>query len=743
MDEHYSEAVRGVFVRLYQKGLIYRGQYIINWCPRCQSALSDEESEHKEIKGSLYHIRYPYKEDPSASVVVATTRPETMLGDTAVAVHPNDKRYKKSLGKILILPLINREIKIIVDGFVDPKFGSGAVKVTPAHDPNDFEIGKRHHLEFINILHPDARLNENAGVFAGLDRFEARWKVVEALKEKGLLEKIEDHTHSVGHCYRCATTVEPYLSKQWFVKMKPLAKPAIDVVKKGKIKFYHKRWTKVYLNWMENIRDWCISRQIWWGHRIPVWYCQDCPQDQNLIVTQTPPQSCPRCQSSRLIQDEDVLDTWFSSWLWPFATLYWPRNKKDLDYFYPTATLFTAAEIIFFWVARMIMAGLEFMGDIPFSKVYIHGTVRDTTGQKMSKSLGNAIDPMDIIQEYGADALRFSLILNSAEDLFISKEKFEIGRNFANKIWNAARLVLMNVSDDQNAKEFFTHPLDLQPQNLDLYSRWILSKLHTTVPKFERSLEQYRFSEAEGLIYEFFWHNYCDWYLEMIKERFGEPSIQQVSLYVLNQSLRMIHPFMPFVTEELYSRITQEPGSLAKDHWPKFQRKWINKNVERQMNTLIELIGTIRNLKSSCHVSPQEAIDIVFVVRLRSPQVGAQNDTLSFLKSHEALLRRLAKIKDLRKEASGAKPKESVSGMVGGIKFFIPLQGMIDIQKEKERIVKERNEQKAHLKSISRRLKNKRFIQKAPAEVIEKEKARLKSLENKVKELEAILKDLR
>ena len=424
MDEHYSEVVKLVFIRLYEKGLIYRGQYIINWCPRCQTALSDEEAQHKEIQGSLYYIRYPFKDNPKEFISVATTRPETMLGDTAVAVNPRDKRYKQFISKTLLLPLMNRPIKVIADRLVDPKFGTGAVKVTPAHDPNDFEIGKRHHLNFINIMHPDARLNEQAGAFAGLDRFEGRKKVLDALQQQGLLEKIEPHTHSVGHCYRCHTTVEPYLSKQWFVKMKPLAKPAIDAVKKGKIKFYPSRWTKVYLNWMDNIRDWCISRQIWWGHRIPVSYCPNCDEKNNMIVAKVAPAACPQCHSKNLRQDDDVLDTWFSSWLWPFATFYWPHKNKHIDYFYPTSALFTAPEIIFFWVARMIMAGLEFMDDIPFSDVYIHGTVRDAKGFKMSKSLGNAIDPLDIIAEYGTDALRFSLIMNSGQDLFISREKF-------------------------------------------------------------------------------------------------------------------------------------------------------------------------------------------------------------------------------------------------------------------------------------------------------------------------------
>ncbi|MFZ5800949.1 MAG: valine--tRNA ligase, partial [Candidatus Omnitrophota bacterium] len=468
MDENYSQAVVEVFIQLYEKGLIYQGTRIINWCPRCQTALSDEEAPYHDLQGSLYYLRYPLKESPQEFILVATTRPETMLGDTAVAVNPKDKRYKKLVGKTLILPLMNREIKIIADSMVDMEFGTGAVKVTPAHDPNDYLLGKKHNLDFVKVMHPDGRMNENAADYSGMDRFEAREVILEDLKEKGLLVKIEQHKLSAGHCYRCHTLVEPYLSKQWFVKMAPLAKPAIAAVKKGRIKFYPKRWTKVYLNWMENIQDWCISRQIWWGHRLPVYYCKDCQagnfqfpisnfqiqnskQNSGVIVSKTRPEKCPQCGSADIYQDEDVLDTWFSSWLWPFATFYRPFDTQELkglgtqelQYFYPTAVLVTAAEIIFFWVARMIMAGMEFMGDIPFRDVYIHGTVRDVEGKKMSKSLGNIIDPLEIIAEYGTDALRFSLIAITAQgqDVFLSKERFEQGRNFANKLWNAARLI--------------------------------------------------------------------------------------------------------------------------------------------------------------------------------------------------------------------------------------------------------------------------------------------------------------
>ncbi|MFA4992229.1 MAG: valine--tRNA ligase, partial [Candidatus Omnitrophota bacterium] len=454
MDEAYSEAVKEVYIRLWNKGLIYQGDYIINWCPRCQTALSDEEAPHVDAEGKLYYIKYPFKEGEGLSakdegVVVATTRPETMLGDTAVAVNPKDRRYKKFIGKKLILPLMGREIPIVGDDFVDKKFGTGAVKVTPAHDLNDFEIAGRHHeLRVINVMNPDATMNENAGRFKGMDRFRAREEIVKELREKGLLIKIEPHKHAVGHCYRCHTAVEPYLSRQWFVKMKPLAGPAIEAVKSGRIKFYPKRWTKVYLNWMENIRPWCISRQIWWGHRLPVWYCLDCKK--GVVASKERPVKCGACGSGNLKQDEDVLDTWFSSWLWPFATMGWPDKTRELGYFYPTSVLVTAPEILFFWVARMIMAGLEFMGDIPFSDVYLHGTVRDLTGKKMSKSLGNIIDPLDIINEFGADALRFSIIAITAsgQDVFLAREKFELGRNFANKIWNASRFVLMNIEPD-------------------------------------------------------------------------------------------------------------------------------------------------------------------------------------------------------------------------------------------------------------------------------------------------------
>ncbi|MFH1645679.1 MAG: valine--tRNA ligase, partial [Candidatus Omnitrophota bacterium] len=575
MDEGLSEAVLEVFLRLYEKGLIYRGNYIINWCPRCQTALSDEESEHRELDGYLYHIRYPVK-DSKDYVIVATTRPETMLGDVAVAVNPKDERYKGLVDKKIVLPILNRELKVIQDDYVDVEFGTGVVKVTPAHDPNDFDMGKRHNLEPICVMNPDGTMNSAAGDYEGMDRFEAREALIEVLKKNKLIEKIEPHKHAVGHCYRCHTVVEPYLSKQWFVKMKPLAEPAIKAVEEGKIKFHPRRWTKVYLEWMYNIRDWCISRQIWWGHRIPVYYCINCKtqneklkienEEKGIIVSKIKPEKCPDCGSKDIVQDEDVLDTWFSSWLWPFSTFGWPflansveriadskkhleKQKKELEYFYPTSTLVTAQEIIFFWVARMIMAGFEFCGDLPFKDIYIHGTVRDDTGTKMSKSLGNVIDPIEIIDVYGTDALRFSLIsLTSAgQDVFLSKDKFASGRNFANKIWNVSRFLLMNMDKlpEGDLCSFF------EKENLSLANRWILSSLYRTLDAVSKSFDSYKFNEGVKLLYDFIWHKYCDWYVEISKDTISEEGTQLILFKVLEKSLRMLHPVMPFLTEEI------------------------------------------------------------------------------------------------------------------------------------------------------------------------------------------------
>jgi valyl-tRNA synthetase len=725
MDDAYSDAVKEVFVRLYEKDLIYQGDRIINWCPRCQTALSDEEAEHQEKAGKLYHLKYPLKDKPDQFVIVATTRPETMLGDTAVAVNPTDERYKGLIGQTLSLPLIDREIKIIADEFVSAEFGTGAVKVTPAHDPNDFAMGQRHKLPSINIMQPDAVLNENAGKFKGMDRFAARKAVVAELEARGLLEKIEEHRHAVGHCYRCSTVVEPYLSKQWFVRMEPLAKPALAAVKSGRLKIQPERWEKVYLNWMENIRDWCISRQIWWGHRIPVWYCATGCKP---IVSRTTPTQCPQCKGAQLKQDEDVLDTWFSSWLWPFATLGWPKDNPDLKYFYPTNSLFTASEIIFFWVARMVMAGYEFMGDAPFNDVYIHGTVRDAKGRKMSKSLGNALDPLEIIDEYGADALRFSLIINSGQDIFISKEKFEIGRNFANKIWNASRLIFMNVPnvDIKNVD-------DLDFKSLDLPSKWIVAQLHTTIEKVGESIEKYRYSEAETLVQEFFWGNFCDWYLEIIKSQWADAKIQKVVLHVLERSLRMMHPFLPFVTEEIYSKLDASTGSLSRAVWPQINKEYIQDQSREQMQTLIDVITNIRNVRAQWNIKPNETVDCIFDL---SDQALAD-----LFKSQFPKLQSSARIKNFEIRANAGQVKDAATGVVGPVKFYIPLTGIIDIGKEKQRIVDQIGNQEKSVAAIVARL-NSEFAKKAPPEVVAKDQERLNALTLEIQELRKVITSL-
>jgi len=760
MDDDYSNSVKEVFIHLYEKGLIYRGKYIINWCPRCQTALSDEEAQHKDLKGKLYYLRYPLKDEPDKYVVVATTRPETMLGDTAVAVNPKDKRYKNLIGKTLILPLMERPIKIIADSVVDPKFGTGAVKVTPAHDPNDFEIGKRHKLEFVNILHPDAKLNENAGQFMGMDRFEAREAILEELEERKLLEKTSDHDHAVGHCYRCHTIVEPYLSKQWFVKMKPLAKPATDMVKKGKIKFTPERWTKVYLNWMDNIQDWCISRQIWWGHRIPVWYCQDCKEPDNVIASLDTPGSCPKCHSTNLKQDEDVLDTWFSSWLWPFAIFGWPFStqinadksatisvqsakicvqKEDLNYFYPTSVLITAPEIIFFWVARMIMAGLEFMKEIPFSDVYIHGTVRDAKGLKMSKSLGNAIDPLNIIEEFGTDALRFSLIINSGQDLFLSKEKFEVGRNFANKIWNASRFVLMNLKEKGAEFDLCQIYQERKPAcrqaGLDLASCWILSRLYTTIDKVNKAVDKYSFNEAENLVYEFFWHEFCDWYLEIVKDKISDKNIQILIYKVLEKSIRLLHPFMPFITEEIWQKLAPESGSIMLQTIPHVQKQMIDKKAESQMQVIIDLVSALRNIRAEWNIPPLEKIDVILKV--------TDNQLIKLLNENQAIIKNLSRINNFNMVEEIARPKDSASGVVGRVSFYVPLTGLIDIPKEKSRIESQISQNENILKSLNARLKNKQFLSKAPKEVVESEKQKALELVDKIEKLKKVIKELR
>ncbi|MBP7836036.1 MAG: valine--tRNA ligase [Candidatus Omnitrophica bacterium] len=746
MDEEYSRAIRQAFVSLWSKkpdGLIYQDDKIINWCPRCQTALSDEEAPHHDIQGNLYYLRYPLQgQSPSGTVpeyiVVATTRPETMLGDTAVAVNPKDKRYKKLVGKILILPLINREIKIIADTMVDMKFGSGAVKVTPAHDPNDYNLGKKHRLEFINVMHSDARMNENAGDYRDMDRFEAREVILEDLKEKGLLEKVEPHPLSAGHCYRCHTIIEPYLSRQWFVRMKSLAKPAIEAVKKGKIKFHPSRWTKVYLNWMENIQDWCISRQIWWGHRIPIWYCLDCKKNTASVET---PLKCSACGSTNIKQDEDVLDTWFSSWLWPFATFYWPdeaRSKKDLQYFYPTSALVTAPEIIFFWVARMVMAGLEFQKNIPFKDVYIHGTVRDIEGKKMSKSLGNVIDPLEIINEYGADALRFSLISITAQgqDVYLSKERFEQGRNFANKIWNASRFILMNLENaGQSPAGTVPVKTDLcvffKKEDLSLANRWVLSRFYSTLKNVEKSLGHYQFNEAVNLLYSFFWHEFCDWYLEIIKGDIKNPHNQVVMYKILEKFLRATHPFMPFITEELWQKLPHEGSSIMAQPWPHIQEDIIDLKNEELMAELLEIITGIRNMRLELDI-PAQADNIT--AKIFMPDKHKKE----LLESFSGQIKSLARLNQLTILSEYKRSPGEFTGVVKEAHIVIPLSGVIDIEKHKEKIDSRVHKAEAEIKAKERMLGDKNFLKRAPGEIVEKEREKLKNLKDGVQKLKGV-----
>lgn len=736
MDEGLNKAVIEVFVRLYEKGLIYQGNYIINWCPRCRTALSDEEAEHRELDGALYYIDYEV-EGSDQRITVATTRPETMLGDTAVALNPSDERLKDIGNKKIILPIIKREIQVISDSFVDSSFGTGIVKVTPAHDPNDFEMGRRHNLEFLNVMEPDGTMNENAGPYQGIGRFECREKLVEDLRKQGYLVKVDKHIHAVGHCYRCHTVVEPRLSKQWFVKMQPLAEPAIKVVKEGKVKFIPRRWEKVYLEWMENIRDWCISRQIWWGHRIPVWYCEDCGA---INVDRKAPEKCSECSSINLEQDKDVLDTWFSSWLWPFSTLGWPDNTEDLKFYYPTDTLVTAPEILFFWVARMVMGGLEFMGDVPFKDVYLHGTVRDATGTKMSKSLGNTIDPLDVIDEFGADALRVSIVLITAQgqDVYLSSDKFEIGRNFANKIWNASRFLLMNFS------ELLTG-CDIDNKKLTNDDRYILSLLNNTIKNVNRALEQFRFNEAAQTIYDFFWHSYCDRYIESVKsviycdDQALKENTGKVLFHVLDKVLKLLHPFMPYITEDLWQRLHDVFAEEEKRRyktimcavWPELDDSFVDESIINTMNQKYELISSGRNLRSEYDISP--GTEMKFIIKPET--TGIKN----LLREELVSMKKLMKASDIDIDI-GFEPKSGLpSAVVRAGMVYMPLDGALDKQKETDRLGKKLQKIGGVLAGVRKKLSNQSFINNAPAEVVEKERNKEEELKEQCSKIESNL----
>ena len=748
MDSEYSQAVTEVFVNLYEKGLIYQGNYIINWCPRCQTALSDEEAPHHELDGSLYYLKYPLKQGESAEegavptyIIVATTRPETMLGDTAIAVNPKDKRYKKFIGKSLILPLLNREIKVIADAAVDMEFGTGAVKVTPAHDPNDYALGKKHDLEFINVMYPNGTMNISAGRYKDMDRFQARKNIIEDLEKLGLLDKILPHKLSAGHCYRCHTIIEPYLSKQWFVKMKPLAKPAIEAVKKRKIKFHPARWEKVYLNWMDNIQDWCISRQIWWGHRIPVYYCQKCSE---MAVSRVKPEKCLKCGCLELVQDPDVLDTWFSSWLWPFATFYWPFNdkrniennkhKEDLKYFYPTSTLVTAPEIIFFWVARMIMSGLEFMKEVPFRDVYIHGTVRDIEGKKMSKSLGNVIDPIEVIAEYGADALRFSLISITAQgqDVFLSKERFEQGRNFANKLWNASRFILINLKPEEVNVDLCVF---YKNSDLDIVNRWILSRLYTTLGKVKNDLDSFKFNEAINSLYSFFWHEFCDWYLELIKPQINQQQTQVVMYKVFEKTLRLMHPFMPFITEEIWQRLPNAKNSIMQQNLPHQQTELINEGIEKQMQVAFDIINTIRNMRAEIEINPSSLIDIILALPDKSIEKSTQ-PLFDYIKN-------LAKINNLSVIEKYISKNNQYAVVLKNMHIIMPLSGLVDVEEQLKKNQSKIDKLQLEIQKKKLMLANHDFIKRAPSEIVDTEKNKLTDMQAQIIKLEAIKNGLR
>lgn len=722
MDEGCSRAVREVFVALYEKGLIYQGNRITNWCPRCSTALSDIEVEHEESAGKLYHVRYALQEDPSQYVTVATTRPETILGDTAVAVNPSDERYAGLVGKSLLLPIVGRVLPIIADEYVDPAFGTGAVKVTPAHDPNDFEMGRRHQLPSVRVIGNDGAMTEEAGDnYVGLDRYDCRKKLVADLDTAGFLVRIEEHVHAVGHCQRCDTVIEPLVSKQWFVRMQPLAEPAMQAVREEKTEFVPERFTKVYMNWLENIRDWCISRQIWWGHRIPAWYCQECGET---IVSREDIVGCPHC-GGKAEQDPDVLDTWFSSALWPFSTMGWPDQTPELARYYPTSVLVTGYDIIFFWVARMMFTGIEFMKQVPFRHVFIHGLVRDSQGRKMSKSLGNGIDPLDVIEKYGADTLRFTLVTGNTpgNDMRFYWERVESSRNFANKIWNASRFVLMNLED---------YDPNLPCGEMELADRWILSRYVRTVEGVTANLEKFELGEAARMLYDFVWGEYCDWYIEMVKPRLynkegagGRQTAQYVLATLLEGTMRLLHPFMPFISEEIRCHLPGVHGSTVTAAWPRNEERWLDAQAEMQMEAVMETIKAIRNMRSEMNVPLGRSVEVILQ--------PSNAEIAEMLWNNRLFVKTLAKADPIKMIDVGAeKPENAVSRVISGMEVYLPLKGLIDVEKEIARMNKELQALAGELSRIEGKLGNEGFLAKAPAAVLEQQKARLTEVREKM-----------
>ena len=754
LDEGLSRAVREVFVTLYERGLIYRGYYLVNWCPSCGTALSDDEVEYSEVHGKMYHYRYPLADaktgDPAAFVQIATTRPETMLGDTAVAVHPDDERYKSLIGRKLKLPLTDREIPIVADSYVDMAFGTGAVKVTPAHDPNDRDMGIRHNLAVINILNPDATLNENVPEkYRGLTVREARKRVIADLEAAGLFIEAKDHVHQVGHCYRCDTVIEPYLSEQWFVKMRPLADKALGAWRDGEVVFYPKRWENTYTHWLENIRDWCISRQLWWGHRIPVWYCADC---KKVIVSREDPTSCPACGSQKLQQDTDVLDTWFSSWLWPFSTLGWPEQTDDLERFFPTTTLVTAYDIIFFWVARMIMASMEFMGRAPFHDIYMNSLLRDKQGRKLSKTLRNGADPLEVVDRFGADALKFTLGFLSAQgqDVLVDMESFSLGSRFCNKIWNASRYLLMNLEGRTL--------LPFGSIELNSIDRWIYHRLNLAASTVARSMESYRFDDMTKICYDYFWSDFCDWYIEASKlslysddEREKDRAISLL-IYVLEESLRLLHPFLPFLTEEIYQKLPEfppviqradgssvtadtRPASIMISHYPLFDNSREDNDAEARFGSVQELVRVVRTMRSEFTIPPSQKVRV-------HVRTEAGFSAADFLSEHTELVRSLTSASAVT--VSGTRPEESgaIAAVGAGLEAYVFIREVIDAQAEITRLTKEIDRSRSTLEATARKLGNAGFVDKADPAIVAREREKKEELERKIAKMSGYITEL-
>ncbi len=731
LDQVCSRAVREAFVRFYEDGLIYRGERMINWCPRCHTGLSDLEVVHQEHQGHLWYIRYPGA-DGGPGVVVATTRPETMLGDTAVAVNPKDERYKDLIGKTVILPLMDREIPVIADEAVDPEFGTGAVKVTPAHDPDDHEMGQRHNLPSVKVIGEDGKMTDQAGAYAGLDRYEARKRIVQDLEKLGLLEKVEDYTHSVGHCQRCDTVVEPLVSTQWFVKMKPLAEKGLEAVDKGLVRFVPERWEKVYRDWLENIRDWCISRQLWWGHQIPVWYCDDCGQQ---TCTREDPDRCAHCGSPNIRRDPDVLDTWFSSALWPFSTLGWPEDTPEMHYFFPTSVLVTGYDIIFFWVARMIMTSMYLVGKQPFNEVFIHGLVRDEKGQKMSKSRGNVVDPLEMVDKYGADALRFALLslITHGQDIRYSEDRLVGARNFCNKLWNATRFVLMNLPDQPL-------PDDVPTEGLELADRWILSRHAAMLERLQAELEAYNMAQAAETVYGYVWSEFCDWYVELAKpalyqdeDQARKRKTQAILQRVLGEILRALHPFMPFITEELWQRLYPGRGSIAVAQWPRPEEVWRDAQAERQMELVQAVIGAVRSVRADLNIPFGVKLPVTVLVgdQQAAEALEAAIDGMAFLMAADGLT--------IAADGEAEAPEGALSAKLDGVAVYVQVRGRIDPKEHIQRLRKRLSELDRQLEKAQKKLANEDFLKRAPEDVVRRERARAEEIKQRRARLEAHL----